>query len=455
MSAIARVLLKMGYRVSGSDLNLTGITTRLEKMGAVVYQGHRPENIEGAGLLVVSSAVPKENPEVLAARKCGITVIRRGEMLARLMEARKGIAVAGTHGKTTTTSMISLVLEKAGLDPTVLIGGELNDFGGNAKLGKGGYLVAEADESDGSFLELRPQIAVVTNAEADHLDYYHSLERVTQAFSTFINMVPDDGLAVICTDDPFLRSYRTWTAKKVITYALTSGADYGAVDLEFEGFGSSCTLVHQGKEIGRLKLLVPGKHNIQNALAAVAVGRYLGIDHEVILSALESFGGVQRRFQALGITSGVWVVDDYAHHPTEVAATLEAARQVAGGRIICIFQPHRYTRTKALYREFGLALARADHLFITEIYPAGEAPIPGVTSALIVRSAAEAGRKPRHSKDPEEIIQEVLALAAPGDLVLSMGAGDVYKIGLELLRRLRYKDPEKKDQSTGREAVTG
>ena len=438
MSAIAKILLEQGHQVSGSDLHLSEITRKLEMLGATIYAGHRAENVEGATEVVVSSAIPPTNGELIAARERGIPVMQRAEMLARLMKNKRGIAVAGTHGKTTTTSMVALMLERNGLDPTVLIGGELNDFGGNAKLGRGQYVVAEADESDGSFLKLAPYYAVVTNVEPDHLDYYGTLDRIALAFERFLDQVAEAGLAVLGVDDPVVGELSVRYSRRYLSYALKAKAHYTARDIHLQQLGSSCRVFFQGRELGQLRLQVPGVHNISNALAAVALGREIGLEFEPLASALATFRGVQRRFETLALVNGIRVVDDYGHHPTEVQATLKAARNAASGRVICIFQPHRYTRTKYLYGAFGQAFGLADELIITDIYPAGEPPIEGVSAGLIVDAVERyQGKRPLYLRDREEILRLVMEMARPGDLVLTLGAGDIRSVGEALAEKYR------------------
>ncbi|HKM38963.1 MAG TPA: UDP-N-acetylmuramate--L-alanine ligase [bacterium] len=438
MSAIAKVLLEAGNTITGSDLRISEATERLSAQGADIHLGHRKENLRYPDLVVVSSAIPTDNVEVMTAYKRGIKVMQRGEMLAELMSQRKGIAIAGAHGKTTTTSMASLVLEKAGLDPTVLIGGELNDIGGNAKLGRGEYLIAEADESDGSFLKLRPHIAVVTNVEDDHLDYYGSLDNIVAAFKSFIERIPTTGAAIICADNcNAMKIAAAANTSRRITFGTRGPADYEARSIKFKSLASSCQIWEQGQYLGSLRLMVPGVHSILNALATVALARQVGVDFDVIRGALATFRGVQRRFQHLGTVNGVYVVDDYGHHPTEIAATLSAAKQGRFNRIICVFQPHRYSRTKFLHREFGTAFHEADLLIITDIYPAGEAPMAGVSSQLIVDAVvAESGPDTVLIPALKDVVPYLLKLVKPGDMVLTLGAGNIFQAGVELVQGL-------------------
>ncbi len=443
MSGIATVLLGTGgYRVSGSDIKRSAVVERLEAMGAVCSIGHEARTIDGdIDMVVVSTAISPDNPEVLEAKRLGIPLVKRGEMLARLMREKRGIAVAGAHGKTTTTSMTALVLEENGLDPTILIGGDLSNIGGNAKLGRGEFLVAEADESDGSFLLLDPQVAVVTNIEDDHLDYYGHQEKLVMAFQEFLHKVPADGLAVICLDDPILKEMGEGLPCPVITYgSKDSGADY-VLQFFATKEGINCGEVYfRGERLGTMELHVPGYHNLLNALAALAVGRHLGLDFAEINRALHLFKGAKRRYQLIGEAQGIKVVDDYAHHPTEVKATLQAARSAHPGRIIAVFQPHRYTRTRQLYREFGQSFSKADMVILTDIYAASEQPIEGVHTKLIVKAVPrQEGQQIIYLPTLKDAADFLAKEARGGDLVLTMGAGDVWTLGGELLRRLEEK----------------
>lgn len=439
MSGIATVMLGMGgYQVSGSDLKSTATTERLASLGATCYTGHAAENLKDVDMLVVSTAIADDNPEVVAAKRMGIPIVRRGEMLARLMKEKQGIAVAGAHGKTTTTSMTALVLEMNGLDPTILIGGDLSYIGGNAKLGRGDYLVAEADESDGSFLLLDPVVAVVTNIEDDHLDYYGSRENIVKAFREFLNKVPESGLAVVCGDDPTVRQLIADLTCPLVTYgSYNSGADYTIDSFALQGETTLGQVSFRGEKLGQLVLNVPGYHNLLNALAVVAVGRYVGLSFSQIAAALREFKGAKRRYQLIGEVKGAKIVDDYAHHPTEIKATLQAARQAHPGRIIAVFQPHRFTRTRQLFREFGESFAHADILILTDIYPAGEKPIEGVHTKLIVDAIAKRpNQQVIYLPTLEEATNFLTQQVTEGDLVLTMGAGDVWTVGRELLQRM-------------------
>jgi UDP-N-acetylmuramate--alanine ligase len=438
MSGIAEVLHNLGYLVSGSDSRESETTRRLASLGVRVVIGHQAENLGEADVVVRSSAVGQENAEVAAARQRLVPVIQRAEMLAELMRMKYGVAVAGTHGKTTTTSMVATVLARGGLDPTMVIGGRLNALGSNAKLGRGDFLVAEADESDGSFLKLSPTIAVVTTVDAEHLDYYRDLAHIQDTFVEFINKVPFYGMAVLCLDQENIQALLPRVEKRYVTYGLRSQADVLARDVEFAGMTSACRVFWKGELLGRLALNVPGLHNVYNALAAVVVGMDLDLRFEVIRDALAEFTGVDRRFQVRGEAGGITVVDDYAHHPVELKATLNAAKDGFGRRVIAVFQPHRYSRTQALLGEFSTAFYQADRLFVTEIYPAGEAPIPGVSGRQIADGVAGHGhRHVTYVADKSELAKAVLDQSAPGDMVLTLGAGDVWRVGEEILDRLR------------------
>lgn len=439
MSGLARVLLDQGYSVRGSDLNSGQATGRLEALGATVYQGHCGSNIKDAQLVVVSTAIGVSNPELQEARANGIPVIHRADLLSRLMETQKGLAVAGAHGKTTTTSMLALVLEKCHQDPTILIGGDMNEFGGNAKLGRGECLVAEADESDGSFLKLRPHLAIVTNIEEDHLDYYGTLQKIISTFRQFLQNIEEGGAAVLCFDDANVRDIAAACRCQVISYALDyPGADLRLHDIQLTSTGSSGEVYFRNEYLGRLELAVPGLHNLSNALAVIAACQYLGLDPGLVMEQLKDFLGVGRRYQTMGQVRGVTVVDDYAHHPTEILATLRAARQMHPGRIIAVFQPHRYTRTAALHQRFGSSFKAADLVIINDIYNAGEKPMAGITAQLIVDAARACQCKQvLFLPGAEQTIEYLMENHRSGDLVLTMGAGDVWKTGLMLLDRLK------------------
>ncbi|NPV71621.1 MAG: UDP-N-acetylmuramate--L-alanine ligase [Firmicutes bacterium] len=439
MSGIAKVLLEMGYVVSGSDLKETEGTRRLESMGASVFLGHRANNLDRPDVVVVSSAVPEDNEELLEAKARSIPVLHRGEMLAKLMEGRKGISVAGAHGKTTTTSMIAMVLEKGGLNPTVLVGGEVADFGGNAKLGRGEYLVAEADESDGSFLKLRPHLAVVTNIDDDHLDYYGSIGNIVAAFGDYIRNVGDDGFRVLCFDDPRVRSIASGIGGRNVTYGITGAWDYTAINVNLEAWTSSFDVRLRGEPAGRLTLQIPGIHNVVNSLAAIAVGMEVGLSLEAVRDALEGFHGVQRRLQTIACAGGIRILDDYGHHPTEIATTLKAVRQATKGKIICVFQPHRFSRTFLLQDEFGTAFHVADEVILLDIYPGpGEKPLDGVTSEMIASSIRRRdGKKVAYIREKDEAVRVAAGMAMPGDVIITVGAGDVWTLAPRIATILR------------------
>ena len=438
MSGIAEVLLNLGYRVSGSDLVESDTTLRLQRLGAEVVIGHRSENLRDADVVVISSAVRKDNPEVIAAHERIIPVIPRAEMLAELMRMKYGVAVAGTHGKTTTTSMIATVLAHGGLDPTAVIGGKLNSFGSNAKLGQGELLVAEADESDGSFLKLSPTIAVVTNIDPEHLDHYRNLEEIQKAFLEFINKVPFYGLAILCLDQENVQALIPQVQKRYVTYGLSSQANFRAADISYHGLTTSFRVFANERELGQISIQMPGLHSVYNALAAIATASELDVNFEVIRQALGSFSGVQRRFQIKGEWDGVMVVDDYGHHPTEIKATLSAAKNGWGRRTVVVFQPHRYSRTRDLFKEFLTAFNQADVLFLTGIYPAGEDPIPGVDVQGLYEGIKGHGHKDvTLVLDKSAILDRLLPRLKPGDMVFTLGAGDVWKTGEALIKKLK------------------
>jgi UDP-N-acetylmuramate--alanine ligase len=437
MSGIAEVLLAHGFAVSGSDLAEGEPLRRLRELGAKVHVGHAAAHADGADVVVFSSAVPRDNAELQAARARGIPVIPRAEMLAELMRLQDGIAIAGSHGKTTTTSLVATVLRAAKLDPTVIIGGKLNVLGSGAALGRGTLLVAEADESDGSFLHLTPVISVVTNIDAEHLDHYRDHDAVKQAFVAFANRVPFYGLIVACLDHPHVREILPRIEKRVATYGLGAEADYVARALAVEGLSSSFELVRRGQALGRFCVHMPGVHNVLNALATIVVADEVGIDHGVVRDALATFAGVQRRFTVLGEAQGVTVVDDYGHHPTEIEVTLEAAQRAYGRRLVVAFQPHRFTRTHHLFGELSRAFNRADVLLLTDVYAAGEPPIAGADSEHLVRAiAAQGHRDVTLVRDRGELAQRLLARTRAGDIVITLGAGSITRTGPELLRAL-------------------
>jgi UDP-N-acetylmuramate--alanine ligase len=437
MSGIAEVLLNLGYSVSGSDLKRSPVTDRLAQAGARIVVGHAAENLVGAQVVVASTAVRSDNPEVTEARRVAIPVIPRAEMLAELMRLKYGVAVAGSHGKTTTTSMLALVLDRGGLDPTVVVGGRLNVLGSGARLGKGDFMVAEADESDRSFLKLSPTMAVVTNIDREHLDAYRDLADIQDAFVGFVNKVPFYGAAVLCLDDAPVQDVLPRVERRVITYGLTPQAQVSARDVQLRPMGSTFTATFQGKTLGSVSLEVPGAHNVVNSLAAVAVGLDLGIGFDAVSAGLGSFTGVDRRFQRRGEAGGVTVIDDYGHHPTEIRATLETLRALAGTRrTLVLFQPHRFSRTRALWDEFCRCFHQADVLLLTDVYAASEEPIPGVSAEALSRAVGERGhRHVEYAGDLEAATCRLEAEARAGDVVLTLGAGSVWHAGEELLRR--------------------
>jgi UDP-N-acetylmuramate--alanine ligase len=432
MSGIAEVLLNLGFAVTGSDLRKTDITGRLEGLGAKVFYGHRVENVEDAHVVVVSSAVRPDNPEIEEAKRLLIPVIQRAEMLAELMRMKFSIAVAGAHGKTTTTSLVASVLRNAGLDPTCVIGGRLNSLGTNAKLGGSQYLVAEADESDGSFLHLFPTIAVVTNVDLEHLDHYKDLDEIKDAFLAFMNKVPFFGVVILCIDNKNLASLMPLLNRGHMTYGLSESADLRAIRLRHNGFGSRFNAVHKGEDLGEVHLSTPGVHNVVNSLAAIAVGLELGISFSVIKEALEQFSGIHRRLE-IKYDGDVKLIDDYGHHPTEIRATLSAIRDMWKGRIVVAFQPHRYSRTKALMEEFVTSFRDADLLIVTEIYAASEDKIEGVSGHILAdRIRSEGHSNVLFAPTKEEALDMIARLVRPGDMVVTLGAGDIYKVGEDL-----------------------
>ena len=435
MSGIAEVLLNLGYRVSGSDLKPSDLTRRLESLGGRIGVGHAAENVGEADVVVISSAVKPHNPEVVEARRQGIPVIPRAEMLGELMRMKYGVAVAGSHGKTTTTSLVAAVLGAAHLDPTAVIGGKVNSLGSNARLGQGEFLVAEADESDGSFLRLSPTVAIVTNIDPEHLDHYGTLERLKQTFVDFINKVPFYGLAVLCLDHPEVQSLLPLVEKRHVTYGLAPLADYRATGVSFGGLRARFTAVRRGQPLGEVELAMPGAHNVLNALAVLAVADFLGVDFETYRAALAGFEGVGRRFTVRGEAGGVMVVDDYGHHPAEIRATLAGARAgFAERRLVVAFQPHRYTRTRDLMMEFARSFNEAELVVVTDVYAAGEEPIAGATAEALARSMREHGHGGVHYVPRRAEVAAALApLLREGDLLITLGAGDVWAVGEEVL----------------------
>jgi UDP-N-acetylmuramate--alanine ligase len=446
MSGIAEVLLNLGYKVSGSDLKSSTVTQRLASLGATVFEGHRAENIVGADVVVASSAIASGNPEISNAHALHIPVIQRAEMLAELMRLKYGIAIAGMHGKTTTTSMVASVLAGGGLDPTVVVGGRVDALGSNARLGKSQYLVAEADESDRSFLKLSPILAVVTNIDREHMDCYRNMRDVKRAFLDFTDRVPFYGMVVACNDDPLLRRMLPQIQRRTVTYGTRRGSDFHikpGKSLRNPGEYQPVSHFHvtfKQKPLGEFRLHVPGVHNVLNATAAIAVGIGLDIDVEQIRAALENFRGVDRRFQLRGTAAGVSVIDDYGHHPTEVRATLAAARECGFRKIHVVFQPHRYTRTQLLIDDFATAFGDADTLFILDIYAASEPSIEGITAETLVKRIQEAGKQEaRYAASFAEATEAVVAAAHAGDMILTLGAGSVSQLGPMILEKLQAR----------------
>jgi len=439
MSGIAEVLLNLGYEISGSDLKLSPITERLAGMGARVYEGHQASNVAGARALVVSSAVDEQNPEVQEARRLQIPVIPRGELLAELMRLKYGIAVAGSHGKTTTTSMTATILNYAGLDPTVVVGGRVGTMGGaNARVGHSDFLVVESDESDGSFLKLAPIIAVVTNIDREHVDHYPSLDHIRAAFIEFVNKVPFYGAVIVCLDDANVQGILPAIRRRTITYGTTAQADFEASDIVCGPFASDYRLGYRGTDLGTFHLGVPGRHNVLNSVAAIATAMELEVKPDVIREALATFSGVDRRFQVKGKEAGITVVDDYGHHPTEVRATLDSARLCGFRHIHVLFQPHRYTRTFHLMDEFARSFHQADSLFVMDIYAASEPPIEGVTAESLVERIRQFGhRGVEYVGTLDRGVDALLKVAQEGDLVLTLGAGSVYQAGDKVLAKLK------------------
>ena len=439
MSGIAELLLNLGYRVSGSDIKDSAASARVKRLGGTVYTGHSAENIEEADVVVYSSAVSPDNPEIVAANENYIPVIPRAEMLAELMRLKYGVAIAGAHGKTTTTSMVASIVTAADLDPTVLIGGRLDIWGGsNAKLGQGEILVAESDESDGSFMALSPTIAVVTNIDREHMDHYGDMDRIRDTFVNFINKIPFYGTAILCLDNEEIQNIMPRLKKRYITYGLTSQADLRAKDIIKKTLSSDFEIIYRGENLGRVTVGMPGNHSVLNALAAVGVGLELNIDLRDIKKGLSDLGGLARRFQKKGEKNGILVFDDYGHHPTEIMATLETAREAwPEDRLIVVFQPHRYSRTRELYDRFVISFNHSDVLIIAPLYPAGEKAIEGVDSEWLYKGIKEHGHREVYlAEDLDHAVTLLKEMARPGDRVMTLGAGDVYRVGEGLLEIL-------------------
>jgi len=446
MSGIAEVLLNLGYQVSGSDTKLSSVTQRLAAMGAMIFEGHGTGNIAGVDVVIISSAITRGNPEVIAAQQQHIPVIQRAEMLAELMRLKYGIAIAGMHGKTTTTSMVAAVLAAGGLDPTVVVGGRVDAMGSNARLGKSQYLVAEADESDRSFLKLSPILAVVTNIDREHMDCYRDMDDVERTFLEFMDSVPFYGMVVACNDNDDLRRLLPAVQRRTLSYGTREGSDFHISNVrcaprENSPVLSSFRVSYRGSNLGEFRLRVPGEHNVRNATAAIAVGFGLDVPVEKIRRALEQFSGVDRRFQRLGSAGGVTVIDDYGHHPTEIRATLAAARQCGFAKLHVIFQPHRYTRTQLLLDDFATAFRDADSVFVLDIYAASEQPIAGITSELLVNRITEAGgQEALYAPTFQQAVTLAAGAAKSGDAILTLGAGSVWQLGPKVLQELESRN---------------
>lgn len=439
MSGIAELLLNLGYKVSGSDLHSTDITERLQSLGGIIYAGHHKDQVAGADVVVVSSAIGEDNSEVAAARQASIPVIPRAEMLAELMRLKYSIAVAGAHGKTSTTSIIAALLGNGGLDPTVVIGGRLKSIGTNAMLGQGDFIVAEADESDGSFLKYSPTIAVVTNIDKEHLDFYGDMDSIKKVFLSFIDRIPFYGLTVLCLDNEAIQDIIPKIRKRFTSYGLSSQADYQARDISFYDLKSSFSVFNHKKKLGQVILNLPGMHNVYNALASIVVALELDIPFNVICRTLESLEGVQRRLEVKGIVNGITVVDDYGHHPTEIKTTLQAVMQSwPDCRKVVLFQPHRYTRTEALFDDFACSFYQSDQLILLPIYSAGEKKIDSINSKTLCKAIIAHGHKnAEYLQGFDDAVNYLETNLQPGDILLTFGAGDVWKVGEELLRRLK------------------
>ena len=449
MSGIAEVLLAHGFAVSGSDLKQGETAERLASLGARVVKGHAASNIAGADVVVYSSAVKSDNPELAAARAAGVPVVPRAEMLAELMRLQAGIAVAGTHGKTTTTSLAATVLRAANLDPTVIIGGKLNTLGSNAARGLGELLVAEADESDGSFLQLSPVLAIITNIDAEHLDHYGTHAAVKDAFVAFANKVPFYGLVIACLDHPHVQDILPRIDRRVATYGMSPQADYAAREVSFDGLSTRFSVHRRGEDLGQFEVRMPGVHNVQNALSVIAMADELQVSAETVKEALRTFGGVQRRFTVRGQEAGVTVVDDYGHHPAEIQITLAAARRAFSGRVVVAFQPHRYSRTASLFDDFTRAFNDADVLLVTDVYAAGEAPIAGADAAALVNSIRLHGhRDVTLVPDRQDLVEVLQKRLQADDVVITLGAGNITELGPDLLRALADSHDHGKDAAS-------
>ena len=447
MSGIAWILQQQGFKITGSDLKPNRMTHRLEAGGAKIALGHHAENITDQDVVVISTAIKTTNAELQAAIEKNITIIHRADALAHIMENGRAVAIAGTHGKTTTTSMLSLVAERCELDPTVLIGGELNDIGGNSKIGTSSWVIAESDESDGSFLKYHPELSIVTNVEADHLDYYKNDKAVIDAFRQFISQTQKQGRAILCLDDPNICNFLADLQAPVLTYSIKSPeAEFYACDIGWENSGLAYTLHIRGQEIGRVQLSVPGEHNVLNSLAVLAASEIMGADMQKAINALQEFKGAVRRFQIKGESHGVVIVDDYAHHPTEIRATLGSAQNFwasrHGRRIVSIFQPHRYSRTQHFSDQFGQSFANSEEVIITDVYSAGESPIDGIDGRLIYDKIKKTGHKNvNYIASKDDVMDFLTPRIAQGDLIMTLGAGDIWQVGEQLLDFLNEKTP--------------
>lgn len=441
MRALAEILIEKGMKLSGSDQKDSDYLRFLRSQGADIYIGHAAEHIEGADGIVISSAISADNPELTAAKKKGIPVYHRSDVLAAVFRWGRGIAVAGAHGKSTTSAMIGALFRDAGTDPTIVLGGAVDYLHGNSCLGEGKYVIAEADESDGSFLKFMSHLAIVTNIEDDHLDHYGTVENIKKAFIEFVSHVDADGAAIVCTDSEGVRDVLPRLSRPVITYGTNETADYRAVNKRYDKETMLFDVEHKGKNLGTISLRIPGTHNVRDALAAVVTGLFCGLSFKTIAKSLAQFVGVKRRFETKAYIDGVWILDDYAHHPTEIAATLSAAKEIGDHRVVCAFQPHRYSRTKLLIDEFALAFDAADKLYFTDIYAASEAPIEGVTGHLLPERVA--AHLPEaditYTADIETLAEELYEDAKPGDMIFTMGAGNIYQAGELLIRMLREK----------------
>jgi UDP-N-acetylmuramate--alanine ligase len=440
MSGIAEILLNQGFTITGSDLNKTEVTDRLESLGIKIYEGHSAENLKEADVVVFSSAVTLDNPEVKAAQERKIPVIKRSEMLAECMRMKYGIGIAGTHGKTTTTSMVGLVLTEAGIDPTIIVGGKLSSLGGtNARLGHSDYIVVEADEFDRTFLKLTPVIAALTTLEREHLDTYKDLDDIKGAFVEFANKVPFFGFVVLCLDEPALQDIIPLINKKIFTYGLTPHADIRAIDITHKERSTEYTLVYKGKELGRIKLNIPGLHNVRNSLVAVTIAFEMGVEFDVIKKALESFTGVYRRFEKK-YDNDLMVIDDYGHHPTEINVTLDGIRRGWNRRLVAVFQPHLYSRTRDFSQEFGRSFLNSDIFICTDVYPAREKPIEGITGELITVAAKKFGHKNVYYEPDKSKVPDLLKkICKKGDIVITLGAGDIWKFGEKFVELIKTK----------------